>query len=184
MEPRAGALLIASPEMLDPNFASSVVLLLDNDDDGALGVVINRPSQVLVGEVLEPWGEVVTAPEVMFIGGPVGTDSALAVARLRDPSDEPVGWRAAFADVGLVDLDSPVEIVDGSLREMRLFAGYAGWGAGQLQAEIAEGAWYVVPAEPADLFREDTADLRRDLLRRQPGKLAWVSTRPADPSMN
>lgn len=184
MEPRAGALLIASPELLDPNFASAVVLILDSDDDGALGVVLNRPTHVLVGEVLQPWDDVVTSPEVMFMGGPVATDSAIAVARLHDPKDEPVGWRPSFADVGLVDLDSPVEIIDGSLCEMRLFAGYAGWGAGQLQAEIAEGSWYVVEADPADLFREDTHDLRRDLLRRQSGQLAWVSTRPADPSMN
>ncbi|MDN5894029.1 MAG: YqgE/AlgH family protein [Nocardioides sp.] len=184
MEPTAGSLLIASPALLDPNFASAVILLLDADADGALGVVINRPSQVLVGDVLEPWAEVATTPEVMFIGGPVALDSALAVARLRDAEDQPVGWRPAFDDVGMVDLDSPVELVDGSLREMRLYAGYAGWGAGQLEDEIAEGSWYVVPGAPGDLFREHTDDLRRELLRRQPGSLAWVSTRPADPLMN
>ncbi|WP_067428742.1 YqgE/AlgH family protein [Nocardioides jensenii] len=184
MEPSAGTLLVAAAELSDPNFGGSVVLLLDADQDGALGVVLNRPSMLLVADVLRPWADVVTEPEVLFVGGPVATDGALAVARLADPEDEPVGFRTSFADVGLIDLDSPVELVDGSVCEVRVFAGYAGWGAGQLEAEIAEGSWYVVPALTADLFREDTTTLRRDVLRRQPGELAWVSTRPADPMQN
>jgi putative transcriptional regulator len=184
MEPSPGTLLVASPELIDPNFADSVVLLVDTDDGGALGVVLNRPSQIAIAEVLEPWRDAVDPPEVLFHGGPVGTDGALALARVRDPQDEPVGFRLAFDDIGLVDLDSPVELLDGSLRAMRVFAGYAGWGAGQLVAEIAEGSWYVVPSEPGDLFREDTTTLRRDVLRRQPGDRAWASTRPVDPLMN
>jgi putative transcriptional regulator len=161
-----------------------VVLLLDADADGALGVVLNRPSGVPVGDVLESWGDVVADPEVLFHGGPVSTDGALAVAVLADPEDEPVGWRPTYGSVGLIDLDSPVELVDGSLRAMRVFAGYAGWGAEQLVEEIAEGSWYVVASELDDVFRSDVEDLRRQVLRRQPGELAWVSTRPADPLMN
>lgn len=175
---------MASPELVDPNFADSVVLLLDVNEDGALGVVLNNPSMVLVAEALTDWRDLVAEPGVLFRGGPVSTDGALAVARLADPDDEPVGFRATFADVGLVDLDSPLELVEGGLADLRIFAGYAGWGAAQLAAEIAEGSWYVVPATPADLFREDTTTLRADVLRRQPGELAWVSTRPADPLMN
>lgn len=175
---------MASPELVDPNFADSVVLLLDVNEDGALGVVLNNPSMVLVAEALTDWRDLVAEPGVLFRGGPVSTDGALAVARLADPDDEPVGFRATFADIGLVDLDSPLELVEGGLADLRIFAGYAGWGAAQLAAEIAEGSWYVVPAAPADLFREDTATLRADVLRRQPGELAWVSTRPADPLMN
>lgn len=184
MELAPGTLLVASSELVDPNFAGSVVLLLDADDSGALGVILNRPSAVPVGEVLEPWASIVADPDVLFRGGPVGLDGALALATLTDPGDEPVGWRGTFDTVGLVDLDSPVELVAGSVRAMRVFAGYAGWGAGQLQAEVEEGSWHVVASEPGDLFRTDVETLRRDVLRRQPGELAWVSTRPVDPTMN
>ncbi|KQY63533.1 MULTISPECIES: YqgE/AlgH family protein [unclassified Nocardioides] len=184
MDPRAGMLLVASPELLDPNFADSVVLLIDADGDGALGVVLNRPSMVMIGDVLSPWADVASDPGVLFSGGPVGADGALAVAQLADADDEPVGFRGSFADIGLIDLDSPVELIEGGVAELRVFAGYAGWGASQLEAEIAEGSWYVVPALASDLFREDTTTLRRDVLRRQPGAMAWVSTRPVDPLMN
>lgn len=186
-EARPGMLLVATPALVDPNFIDSVVLLLDADADGALGVVLNRPSGVPVDEVLPGWGDVVADPEVLFHGGPVGTDGALAVALLRDPADVPVGFRSVDAldgRLGLVDLDAPVELIEGSLDGLRIFAGYAGWGAAQLDGEIEEGSWYVVPAEVADIFRLDTVDLWRDVLRRQPGELAWHSTRPYDPELN
>jgi putative transcriptional regulator len=186
--PRAGRLLVASPTLVDPNFARTIVLLLDIDDDGVLGVVLNRPSEVPVGEVLEPWADVVGAPRVLFRGGPVGTDSALAVARLADegqPADEqPVGWRPLFEGTGLVDLDAPSEVIVPALRGMRIYAGYAGWSVGQLDAEIAEGAWYVVPGERRDVFNSDPADLWQQVLRRQPAPLAWLATYPADPTQN
>ena len=180
----AGMLLVATPQLLDPNFVDTVVLLLDVDEGGALGVVLNRPSGVPVAEVLETWGEIASEPEVLFRGGPVSTEGALGVALLRDGDDVPVGFRAVDGLLGLVDLDTPIELVTGSLAGMRVFAGYAGWGADQLAAEIEEGSWYVVPAEPSDAFRIDTADLWRDVLRRQPGELAWHSTRPFDPDLN
>lgn len=183
-ELRAGMLAVATAELLDPNFADSVVLLLDVDGDGALGVVLNRPSLVRVAEVLDGWGERVASPGVFFQGGPVGTDSALAVARLRDPTAAPPGFRRFHGRLGLLDLDTPVELLRGSLAEVRIFAGYAGWGAGQLEAEVAEGSWYVVPAEAGDPFRDDVEGLRRDVLRRQPGELAWHATRPGDPQLN
>ena len=183
-EARAGMLLVATPALLDPNFADTVVLLLDVDEQGALGVVLNRPSAVQVDEVLDGWGDVVTEPEVLFQGGPVGPQGALAVAALTRPDDVPVGFRVVDGVLGLVDLDTPVELLRGGLRRLRIFAGYAGWGADQLRAEIEEGSWYVVPAEPGDVFRPDSADLWRDVLRRQPGELAWNSTRPFDPDLN
>ncbi len=180
----AGMLLVATPALLDPNFADTVVLLLDVDEDGALGVVLNRPSPITVAEVLGQWGGAVAEPNVLFHGGPVGTDAALAVALLRDPSDVPVGFRAVRGSLGLLDLDTPAELLDGSLAGLRIFAGYAGWAPGQLAAEIEEGSWYVVPGEALDAFRGDTRALWRDVLRRQPGELAWRSTRPADPELN
>ncbi|MGD9961115.1 YqgE/AlgH family protein [Nocardioides sp.] len=181
---RPGVLLVAAPILIDPNFADTVVLILDTDTNGALGVVLNRPSPVPVIEVLGDWVDVVTDPDVLYRGGPVSTDGALAVGRLVDPADEPVGWRVVFGDVGILDLDTPVELVDGMLDGLRIFAGYAGWGAGQLEREIHEGSWYVVDSAPEDPFAEDVSDLWREVLRRQPGELAWISTRPADPALN
>lgn len=181
---RAGMLLVATPVLLDPNFAETVVLMLDVDEGGALGVVLNRPTGVPVSEVLDPWAEIVAEPEVLFQGGPVSTEGALGVALLRDENDSPVGFREIDGRLGVVDLDTPVELVDGSLAGMRIFAGYAGWGADQLAAEIEEGSWYVVPAEARDAFRLDPSDLWREVLRRQPGELAWHSTRPLDPELN
>jgi putative transcriptional regulator len=183
-EVRPGVLLVATPQLLDPNFADTVILVLDVDEGGALGVVLNRPSGVPVAEVLETWGEVASEPEVLFRGGPVSTEGALAVGLLRSGDDVPVGFREVDGLLGLVDLDTPVELVNGSLAGMRVFAGYAGWGADQLTAEIEEGSWYVVPAQAVDVFRLDPAELWRDVLRRQPGELAWHSTRPADPELN
>ena len=181
---RAGMLLVATPQLLDPNFADTVVLMLDVDDGGALGVVLNRPSGVPVVEVLEPWGEVASEPEVLFRGGPVSTEGALGVGLLLDRDDVPVGFREVDGLLGLVDLDTPVELVTGSLAGMRIFAGYAGWGADQLAAEIDEGSWYVVPGQAVDVFRLDPGALWREVLRRQPGQLAWRSTRPVDPELN
>ena len=181
---RAGMLLVATPALLDPNFADTVVLLLDVDDQGALGVVLNRPSGVPVAEILEGWDELVAEPEVFFQGGPVSTQGALAVATLRAEDDVPVGFRAVEGKLGLVDLDTPLELLEGSLEGLRIFAGYAGWGAEQLVGEIEEGSWYVVPSQVADVFRLDPTDLWRDVMRRQPGELAWHSTRPIDPDLN
>ena len=184
MQLASGMLLVATPALQDPNFADTVVLLLDVNDEGALGVVLNRPSHILVADVLESWRELVSEPEVLFRGGPVGTDGALAVARLRDVQDPPVGWRPVAGLLGMVDLDTPAELVDGSLATMRVFAGYAGWGAGQLEGEVEEGSWYVVSSEAGDAFRGDTSGLWRDVMRRQPGMLAWHVNRPVDPDLN
>jgi putative transcriptional regulator len=184
MQLASGMLLVATPALQDPNFVDTVVLLLDVTEEGALGVVLNRPSQVLVADVLEPWRDVVGEPEVLFRGGPVGTDGALAVGRLRDAQDTPVGWRPVAGLIGMVDLDTPTELVDGSLSAMRVFAGYAGWGAGQLDGEVEREDWYVVTSEADDPFRDDPEGLRRDVMRRQPGMLAWHVNRPVDPDLN
>jgi len=181
---RAGMLLVATPALLDPNFADTVVLVLDVDETGVLGVVLNRPSVVPVAEVLDPWAGSVVAPGVLFQGGPVSPESALAVGLLNDPDDVPVGFKIVEGRLGLLDLDTPRELVDGSLGGLRIFAGYAGWGADQLVGELEEGAWYVVEGETSDAFRDEVAALWRDVLRRQPGNLAWHSTRPADPELN
>jgi putative transcriptional regulator len=183
-----GNLLVATAGLLDPNFERTVVLVLDVDDGGALGVVLNRPSAVPVGEVLPEWDGLAGAPGVLFHGGPVSPDSALAVgtaaAAGTDPPGEPLGFRRLYDDVGIVDLDTPAPVIAPALAGLRIFAGYAGWGLEQLADEIEEGSWYVVPSAPGDLFSVEPHDLWKRVLRRQPGELAWVATRPADPTQN
>lgn len=179
----AGCLLVASPEMLDPNFNNTVVFVIETNDEGALGVVINRPSAVLVADLTGQWVDLCAEPEVAFHGGPVGTDGVIALARLRGNADAP-GVRRLVGPVCTVDLDSPAQENAAAIDGMRLYAGYAGWGAGQLEGEIERGDWYVVPGRPDDLFLADVSTLRRDVLRRQPGDLALHSTRPADADLN
>ena len=188
-ESLTGRLLAATPLLGDPNFRRTVVLIVEDDqDEGSLGVVLNRPSEVPVGRVLESWTELVTGPSVVFRGGPVSPNSALALA-LATGEDEPVGWRSLdgsplMARIGLVDLEAPPELLAGGITSLRVFAGYAGWGAGQLRAEIDEGAWYVLPGEPADAFFAEPERLWPSVLRRQGGELALVATYPDDPVLN
>ena len=184
----AGSLLIATPALGDPTFQRAVVLLLDHDDDGALGVVINRPSEVDVATILPNWRAYATGPGVVFQGGPVALDSALGLAAVPG-EEEPVGFRRVLggprrATLGLIDLDTPPELVAGGLGRLRIFAGYAGWSAGQLEDEVRSGAWYVVDSEPGDPFDPAPEQLWRRVLRRQGGDLAMVSTYVQDASLN
>jgi putative transcriptional regulator len=184
-----GGLLVATPLLDDPNFRRSVVLVLEHDEDGGtLGVVLNRPSEISVTQVLPSWDPLVTGPPVLFEGGPVQTDSALALAVVLS-GEEPLGWRrlqgrSAVSRLGTVDLDAPPEILAGEISQMRIFAGYAGWTAGQLENELRQGAWYVVDSEPGDTFNSYPGDLWRTVLRRQQGNLALVATFPDDPMLN
>jgi putative transcriptional regulator len=178
-----GRLLVATPALADPNFKRAVVLILDHDNDGALGVVVNRPTEVAVTDILPMWEPVVSGPDVVFQGGPVSLDSALGLVAV-PPGDEPIGVRRLHNSFGLVDLDTPPEVVLGGVLQMRIFAGYAGWSPDQLESEIADGAWYVVDAETSDPFTPEPKDLWRMVLRRQTGPLAMVATFPPDPSLN
>jgi putative transcriptional regulator len=194
-ESLTGQLLAATPLLGDPNFRRTVILIVEDDPaEGTLGVVLNRPSDVPLDQVLEAWTELVTGPPVVFRGGPVSPNSALALALARG-EDEPLGWRSLgagdvgggsplMARVGLVDLEAPPELLAGGITSFRVFAGYAGWGAGQLQAEIDEGAWYVLAGEPADAFIAEPERLWPAVLRRQGGDLALIATYPDDPVLN
>jgi putative transcriptional regulator len=184
-----GRLLVATPALADPNFDRAVVLLLDHDEEGSLGVVLNRPTPVGVGDVLEPWAQLAGIPQVVFQGGPVSLDSALGLAvvpgEAHDGADgEPLGWRRVHGAIGLVDLEAPPELLAAELGSLRIFAGYAGWGPGQLEDELVEGAWYVVESEPGDVSSPDPERLWRSVLRRQRNELAMVATYPDDPSLN
>ena len=180
---RAGSLLVATPALDSSFFERAVVLLLDHDEDGALGVVVNKPSEVPVSQVMPEWHELAGEPRVLFSGGPVSTDGAMALGRSLGAS-EPMGWRALTSSMGLIDLDTPPALVAADLAGMRVFAGYAGWSAGQLEDEIIEGSWWTVPGEPGDPFVDEPTRLWRDVLRRQPSTLAMMSTYPFDPTRN
>ncbi len=188
-EALAGRLLVATPMLGDPNFRRTVVLIVEHEpEQGTLGVVLNRPTKIPVGQVLEPWTELVTGPDVVFSGGPVAPNSALALAVVPG-TDEPMGWHPldgapAMARLGLVDLDAPPGLIAPAIVSLRVYAGYAGWSAGQLVAEIEEGAWYVLPGEPADAFSAEPERLWPAVLRRQGGELAYVATYPDDPGLN
>jgi putative transcriptional regulator len=183
-----GRLLVATPLLVDPNFDRTVVLVLDHDGDGTLGVVVNRPTAVPVREVLPGWSELAEPLPMVFQGGPVALDSALGLAELRSVprpgSGEPLGWRRVHGDLGLVDLDIPPEVLAAEISAFRVYAGYAGWGSGQLERELDQGAWYVVDPAPGDAFTLDPDRTWRSVLRRQRGELALLSTFPEDPSLN
>lgn len=263
-----GRLLVATPVLADPNFDRAVVLLLDHDEEGSLGVVLNRPTPVDVGDILEPWAALTGEPGVVFQGGPVSLDAALAVGVVPAPDpgrgpaagaesnadggrraygggeprtypadeetdagadagrgawadagadsgagagsgpgsgpdaeanagaeaeadavlgaepDGPLGWRRVYGAIGLVDLEAPPELLAAELGSLRIFAGYAGWGPGQLENELSEGAWYVVESEPGDVSSPAPEGLWRSVLRRQRSELAMVATYPDDPSLN
>ncbi len=185
----SGRLLAATPRLGDPNFRRTVVLIVEDDqDEGTLGVVLNRPTEIHLDQVLEAWTGLASGPQVVFRGGPISPNSALALALARG-SDEPVGWRSLdgtpmMSRIGLVDLGAPPELLAGGITSMRVFAGYAGWGAGQLRDEIDDGAWYVLPGEPTDAFAAEPERLWEKVLRRQGGELALVATFPDDPTWN
>jgi putative transcriptional regulator len=182
MEALGGRLLVATPLIGAGPFQRSVVFLLDHDHDGALGVIVNRPLESDVDDVLPGWADVVNAPVCLFDGGPVGMDSALALGLAADGAP-PAGWRQMAGRVGLVDLEGPVP--DGSeLAGLRVFAGYAGWGPGQLEDEVAEGAWLVADARDDDLISPRPETLWREVLRRQDGDVRFWTTFPDDPSIN
>lgn len=188
-DPRAGRLLVATPLLGDPNFKRAVVLIVEHEDtEGTLGVVLNRPTKIPVGQVLEQWTELTSDPSVLFRGGPVAQNSALALAMVPG-KEEPLGWRAldgapALARLGLLDLDTPPRLLAPAIQSLRVYAGYAGWSPGQLDAEIDEGAWFVLPAEPADIFAVQPERLWRAVLQRQEGDIAFLATYPEDPSLN
>jgi putative transcriptional regulator len=179
--PRGGQLLVATPLLGDPHFARTVVYLLEHDGGGTVGVILNRPSHTPVGQVLPEWHEAVSGPAVVFGGGPVQPDGALCLGQL--DGDGP-GVRRVVDGVGTVDLDGDLTVIVGLTRRLRVFAGHAGWSPGQLDDEMAEGAWWSVPGSADDLFSTEPRTLWARVLRRQPPPLNLVSTYPPDPLLN
>jgi putative transcriptional regulator len=178
-----GKLLVAAPLMREPTFARTVISVLEHNEDGALGVVINRPGDADLFEVVPPVADLATQPAVLFAGGPVEPNAAIALGVV-SPGAEPNGWRPVMLPVVTVDLDMDPTVLATTLRELRVFAGYAGWSGGQLEGEIAQGAWYVVDSLPRDAFDTRPDQLWSTVLRRQPWPLSAVATCPVDPTMN
>jgi putative transcriptional regulator len=174
-----GKLLVASPRLLDPNFYRTVVLLFEHDDDGALGVVLNRPTEETLEHHLPAWATLATDPAVVFVGGPVQNEIAVGVAEWGTGPEE---WLRAFGDIGFYDLSAPPGTQDG-LGRIRVFSGYAGWDAGQLEVELAVDSWFIVDPDPDDVFGVPT-DLWERVLRRQPGNLSMYAQFPHDLSSN
>ena len=169
----AGKLLVATPVLLDPNFYRCVLLLIQHDDDGALGVVLNRPTTEAVDDHLPDWSGVVSEPPVIHFGGPVQPDVAVALGA----TDR--GLSTGLNGVTMLDLDNPPE----TGAPVRIYSGYSGWSQGQLEEELAEGAWYLTEAHPNDPFA-DADTLWRSVLRRQNSSVSIASTYPDDAGLN
>lgn len=172
--------------MSDPNFSRTVVFVLHHGEEGTLGVVLNRPSDVPVYEVLPAWANHVADPPSVFIGGPVERDTPLCVAALRtgESAGSVPGTIAVRGPVALIVLDSDPAQLAPKLRGMRVFLGYAGWDAGQLDSEIDRGDWLIVPALPDDVIASSDRDLWGHVLRRQGVPTALLATHPGDLQLN
>ena len=170
--PLKGRLLIALPILRDRNFDRTVVYVIEHSsDDGAVGVVLNRPSPLPLAEPLPRWEPLTPDPQVIFVGGPVGPGNAIALG-------------AADGDIVIVDLEMEPNDLDTPLKQVRVYAGYAGWTGGQLEDEIAAGAWLVVDATVADVMTNAPESLWVRVLRRQGGRVSAVAAFPEDPTLN
>jgi putative transcriptional regulator len=176
-----GKLLVASPALVDPNFARSVVFITEYNDEGAMGIVLDRPSQTTVGEVAPQLADVAGGDAPIYVGGPVQPNALVVLGEFADPTA--AAW-IVVADVGFASAETDLDELPDALRRARVYAGYSGWGAGQLEAEMETESWIVEPPLPAELFPDDPEALWSDVLARKGGQYALVARMPADPSQN
>jgi putative transcriptional regulator len=172
-ESLAGKLLIASPSMPD-YFHRTVILVVEHSDEGAFGLVLNRPSETSVGEASAELAELIGDEHLIFVGGPVQPNAVTAIGEHTDPAD---ASKLIVGGVGMVDLDDPPE-----LSRLRVYVGYAGWSAGQLDGEVEQEAWIVAEVHPDDPFSD--RDLWADVLDRKGGEYSLLARMPPDPSVN
>ncbi len=175
-----GQLLIASPALIDPNFRRAVVLVVAHDEDGAVGLVLNRPTETEVADAVPELAELVESGAAVSIGGPVQTEAVVVLAEWDDLEE---AGAIVFDDIGLMGSEADSEHVAAATRRVRVFAGYAGWGGGQLEAELEESSWVIEDASADDVFGEE-GDLWASVLRRKGGAFKLVATMPEDPSLN
>lgn len=178
--------MLANFDLHEPTFRRSVIYVVEHNDGGTLGVVLNRSSETAVYNVLPQWAKLVAKPKTMFIGGPVKRDAALCLGVLRVGSavDGMPGIRHIAGRMVMIDLDADPDLVAPALEGVRIFAGYSGWTIGQLEGEIERDDWIVLSALPSDVLFEPRTDLWSKVLRRQPLPLAMMATHPIDLSRN
>jgi putative transcriptional regulator len=176
-----GQLLIASADLLDENFRRSVVLITEHDDEGALGLILNRPAKTTVVEAVPGLEPLVDEEDPVYVGGPVDQRSLLVLAEFDDPDESA---STIFEDVGFIRGDADIPLIAGAIRRARVFAGYAGWTAGQLDAELEAEGWILADPEREDVFGETDGELWSDVLRRKGGPYALLATMPPDPTLN
>jgi putative transcriptional regulator len=176
-----GQLLVAAPALVDPNFRRTVVLVTEHTEEGAMGVVLNRAAPIEVAEAIPHLAEMAGEGALVFVGGPVQQEAVVALAELEDPS---VAAAIAFERVGYLPADVDPDEIAAAVLRLRIFAGYSGWGAGQLEGELEESAWIVEPAVVEDVFAPDPDSLWSSVLRRKGGAYAVLATIPPDPSLN
>jgi putative transcriptional regulator len=174
-------LLIASPTLSDPNFHRAVILIAHHDEEGAMGIILNRPTAATVGEAVPEVEEIVGGESAVFAGGPVATEGVVVLAELTDPS---LAALRVDDELGFVALGAENAHVASATRRARAFAGHAGWGPGQLERELEEQSWIVEPARHADAFSDDPEALWSEVLRRKGGSYALVARMPVDVSVN
>jgi putative transcriptional regulator len=175
-----GKLLIASPSLVDPNFARTVVFITEHSEEGAMGIVLNRPSEAAVESVVPELAEI-AGGEPIYVGGPVQPEALVLLADFSNP--DAAAW-IVVADVGLASADVDLDELARSVRRGRVYAGYSGWGPGQLEAEMGVDSWIAEPPLPAELFPEDPATLWSDVLARKGGQYSLIARMPDDPSQN
>jgi putative transcriptional regulator len=181
MDSLRGKLLVASPALTDPNFARNVVLITEHNEDGAMGIVLDRPSDAVVGEVVPQLADAAGADSPIYVGGPVQPNAIVVLAEFSDP--DAAAW-IVVADVGFASADVDTADLSGLTRRARVYAGYSGWGPGQLEAELELDSWIVEPPLPSELFPEAPDTLWNDVLARKGGQYALVARMPDDPSVN
>ena len=183
---RAGSLLVSATDLAEPTFRRTVVYVVEHNQSGSFGVVLNRLSDTAVGAVLPRWAPVSVEPKALFVGGPVRRDSALCLGTLRSGAspDGVPGVRRVDGRVVMVDLDADPQVVGPLVEGVRIFAGYAGWSAGQLDGELKNRDWMVLSALPQDLLAPAGAALWARVLRRQPLPLALLATHPIEVERN
>ncbi|RMI33983.1 YqgE/AlgH family protein [Nocardia stercoris] len=182
---RPGTLLVSAVDLVDPSFRRTVVYIVEHNDAGSLGVVINRASETPVADVLPQWSELAATPRDLYIGGPVKRDAALCLATVHIGTaiDTVEGLRRVDGRVALVNLDADPVGIAPHIEGLRIFAGYAGWTFGQLEGELERGDWFVLSALPSDLLT-DRIDLWAQVLRRQPLPLSLLATHPIELERN
>ena len=176
-----GRLLVATPMLLDPNFYRTVVYMAEHSSEGAVGIVLNRPSAEVVRDHLPQWHGLMSEPRVVFVGGPVANEIAIGLAR--DPIAIPEEWDPAASGIGLLDLAGGPEAVVG-VGDARAYSGYAGWIRSQLEAELRTGSWVLVDAFDDDVFTDEPDALWRKVLQRQEGAARLYASFPDDLGSN